>query len=71
MKRKQFLSEVIENILSLYEAEIVYEEQFIGEFENKFEVEYFNDFIRLLEEKGLVLDLACGNGRVLYNFLRK
>lgn len=63
MKRERFLSEMTESILCPYEASKVYEEQIVGEFENKFEAEYFTEFLRVLEKKGLILDLACGDGR--------
>jgi SAM-dependent methyltransferase len=63
MKREQFLSEIIGSILFPYEASKIYEEQIIGEFENEFEAKYFDDFLRALEGKGLILDLACGDGR--------
>lgn len=62
-KREQFLSEIMESILFPYEARKIYEEQIIGEFENEFEVKYFNNFLRFLEGKSLILDLACGDGR--------
>ena len=63
MKRELFLSERTESILFPYEASKVYEEQIVGEFENKFEAEYFSEFFRVLKERGLILDLACGDGR--------
>ena len=63
MRRKRFLSEVTESILFPYEASKIYEEQIVGEFEDKFEAEYFIKFLRALEEKGSILDLACGDGR--------
>lgn len=63
MKRERFLSEVIESILFPYEASKIYEEQIVGEFENEFEAKYFNDFLRALGRKGLILDLAGGDGR--------
>jgi SAM-dependent methyltransferase len=63
MKRELFLSEIMESILFPYEASKVYEEQIVGEFENKFEAEYFSEFLRVLKERGLILDLACGDGR--------
>jgi hypothetical protein len=60
MKRELFLSEIMESILFPYEASKVYEEQIVGEFENKFEAEYFSEFLRVLKERGLILDLAFG-----------
>ena len=61
--RRQFLFEIVENILSPYEASTVYEEEIIGEFENKFEIEYFHNFTKKLDAGRVVLDLACGDGR--------
>lgn len=62
-KREKFLSEIIPNILLPYEASKIYEEEIVGEFENQFEVNYFINFCKLLKEKGIILDLACGDGR--------
>ncbi|MBO3841554.1 MAG: class I SAM-dependent methyltransferase [Candidatus Brockarchaeota archaeon] len=56
MRREQFLSEITESIL------FPYEEQIVGEFENEFEAKYFNDFLRALEGRNLILDLACEDG---------
>lgn len=50
------------NILSPYQASQVYEEEIFGEFENQFEAQYCKDFLNSTG-KGLVLDLACGDGR--------
>jgi len=63
MKRKRFLSEITESILFPYEVSRIYEEQIVGEFENQFEAEYFNEFLNILGERGFILDLACGDGR--------
>jgi SAM-dependent methyltransferase len=63
MKRTQFLSEITASILLPYEASKTYEEQIVGEFENKFEAGYFNEFLSVSDEKGLIMDLACGDGR--------
>ncbi len=63
MKREQFLSEIFESILFPYEASVTLEEEIIGEFENIFEKEYFSEFLKELEKRSLVLDLACGDGR--------
>jgi SAM-dependent methyltransferase len=52
-----------EKILFPYEASEIYEEQIIGEFENQFEAEYFNEFIDILGKRVFILDLACGDGR--------
>lgn len=62
-KRERFLSEITKSILLPYEASEVYEEEIVGEFENHFEAEYFDRFLMLLDREGLVLDLACGDGR--------
>ena len=63
MKREQFLSEIIESVLFPYEASEVFEEEIVGEFENEVEREFFSEFLKELQEKSLVLDLACGDGR--------
>lgn len=63
MNRDVFLTEIMQNILSPYEASEGYEEELIGEFENRLEEEYFHRFLALVGEKGLILDLACGDGR--------
>lgn len=63
MKREQFLLEMTKNILMPYEASKIYEEEIIGEFENQFEAEYFNHFLALIGKEGIILDLACGDGR--------
>jgi len=62
-RRERFLSEMAENILMPYEAGETYEEEIVGEFENQFEAEYFERFFALLGKEGLILDLACGDGR--------
>jgi len=62
-RREEFLSEIMENILLPYESSKEYEEEIIGEFENRFEEDYFDHFSESLERDGLVLDLACGDGR--------
>lgn len=62
-RRKRFLSETFENILLPYEASTVYEEEIVGEFENRFEAEYFKGFVRKMGRDKFVLDLACGDGR--------
>jgi len=62
-KRKGFLSEIIENILSPYEASTVYEEDIVGEFENQVELEFFERFVRIVGGDAIILDLACGDGR--------
>jgi SAM-dependent methyltransferase len=59
------------SILFPYEASKIYEEQIVGEFENEIEAEYFIEFLRVLEEKGLILDLACGDGRHTLQLSRK
>ena len=71
MKRKQFLSEIMESILLPYEASKIYEEQIIGEFENEFEAKYFDDFLRALEGKDLILDLTFGEADILKDFLKQ
>jgi len=63
LRRRIFFSEMTKNILQPYEASRIYEEQIVGEFENQFEKEYFNCFIAEIGEKGIILDLACGDGR--------
>lgn len=63
MKREQFLLEIVESILFPYEVSKIYEEEIIGEFENEFEAKYFDDFLQALGRRGLILDLACGDGR--------
>jgi hypothetical protein len=40
-RRKDFLSEITENILLPYELSEEYEEEIVGEFENQFEEKYF------------------------------
>jgi SAM-dependent methyltransferase len=62
-KRERFLLEIVESILMPYEVSETYEEEIIGEFENRFEVEYFERFFVLLGKEGGILDLACGDGR--------
>ena len=62
-RRRLFLSEIMESILSPYEASTVYEEEVVGEFENELEVEFFNNFIKKVGKGRVVLDLACGDGR--------
>jgi len=62
-RRERFLSEIAENILIPYETSETYEEEIIGEFENRVEAEYFERFLALLGQEGLILDLACGDGR--------
>ena len=61
--RDRFLAEMLENILLPYETSDIYEEEIYGEFENRFEKEYFQQFLRLAGPDALVLDLACGDGR--------
>jgi len=63
VKRKRFLSEITKSILFPYEASRIYEEEIVGEFENRFEAEYFDYFLADIGEKALVLDLACGDSR--------
>lgn len=63
MKRQDFLSELTKSILLPYEASEVYEEEIVGEFENQFETDYFNRFLNLIGREGIILDLACGDGR--------
>lgn len=62
-KRERFLLEMMKNIIMPYEAAQVYEEEIVGEFENRFETEYFEYFFTLIKKEGLILDLACGDGR--------
>jgi ubiquinone/menaquinone biosynthesis C-methylase UbiE len=52
-----------ENIILPYELSEGYEEEVIGEFENKLEEKYFQNFTSLLKPKAQILDLACGDGR--------
>ena len=61
MKRERFLAEMRQNLLLPYEA--AYTREIDGEFENRSEAESFSRFCGLLGEAGLVLDLACGDGR--------
>jgi len=62
-KREKFLMKFMRNILLPYEVSDVYEEELIGEFENRLEEKYFYEFIALIGSNSLVLDLACGDGR--------
>jgi len=62
-KREKFLREMYENIILPYELSDGYEEEVVGEFENKFEEEYFHNFISFVKPKAQILDLACGDGR--------
>jgi len=62
-KREKFLMKIMKNILLPYEVSDVYEEELIGEFENRLEEKYFYKFPALIGSKSLVLDLACGDGR--------
>lgn len=62
-ERERFLSEIVESILLPYEASEVYEEQIIGEFEGPLERQCHDDFLALVGAEGLILDLACGDGR--------
>ncbi len=62
-KREQFIAEMTDNLLLPYEATHVYEEELVGEFENQFEADYFEQFVRLAGGAALLLDLACGDGR--------
>lgn len=62
-KREQFIAEMTANLLLPYEANHRYEEELVGEFENQFEAEYFEQFVRLAGGETLLLDLACGDGR--------
>jgi ubiquinone/menaquinone biosynthesis C-methylase UbiE len=61
--REKFLREIFENIILPYELSGGYEEEVVGEFENKFEEEYFHHFTSFVKPKAQVLDLACGDGR--------
>ncbi|MEM3731082.1 MAG: methyltransferase domain-containing protein [Candidatus Bathyarchaeia archaeon] len=62
-KREDFLSEIYENILMPYELSEGYEEDVVGEFENKLEELYFSVFASLVKPKAHILDMACGDGR--------
>ncbi|MEM2175435.1 MAG: class I SAM-dependent methyltransferase [Candidatus Micrarchaeia archaeon] len=70
-KREEFLSEIKSNILLPYETSKIYEEEIVGEFENHLEAEYFVNFCKLLKGKGIILDLACGDGRHTLQISRK
>jgi len=62
-RRRKFLSGIAENILLPYEASTIYEEEIAGEFQNRFEREFFEDFATNVHGDKIVLDLACGDGR--------
>jgi len=67
MKRERFLSEITKSILLPYEASEVYEEEIFGEFENQFEVEYFNRFLALIGKEEIRARCSCWHYHVHTN----
>ena len=62
-KRKEFILEMMKDVVKPYEMSETYEEEIVGEFENEIESDFFKLFSSLIEKPKIILDLACGDGR--------